>query len=392
MAGRLSRRSMLIQMAVAGSAALLAACQTAAPTAPPVPTAPPASTTAPAAAAAGPAPGAAAWQQVIEAAKREGKVSVNTYPGSGIQAHFQNFMAAYPAISVEQTTLNAASFAPRVVQERKASIFTWDVAQMPTTTALSVLQPAGVFDPIKTAIIAPEVTDDTVWRDGFAYGFHLTNDQQLCYAFTLMRNTSVWLNTDRMKLDEFKTVQDLLKPELKGKVVWADPRSAGNSITPLTFARLSAGDGIVKQLLIDQDPVLAADGVQAGQMLVRGNFTAGVGVDLPIIQDFQNQGVARNLAPAYLPEMQGAGSGMPLWLVNQGPHPNAAKVLINWWLGKEGQESWVKNTQQNSRRTDVPVGNPDQVVPPGNTLPDANEEHFIPELTKTQELAKQLIK
>src|SRR5690349_20320434 len=119
MTNRLSRRSMLIQMAVASSAALLAACQGAASTPPPAATAPPAPTSGAAAPVAASAPASAAWQQVIEAAKREGKVSVNMYPGSGIQTHFQNFMAAYPAISVEQTTLNAASFAPRAVQERK---------------------------------------------------------------------------------------------------------------------------------------------------------------------------------------------------------------------------------------------------------------------------------
>ena len=33
-----------------------------------------------------------------------------------------------------------------------------------------------------------------------------------------------------------------------------------------------------------------------------------------------------------------------------------------------------------------------QVVPPGSNLPDANDESMVPELAKTQALAKQLIK
>ena len=39
-----------------------------------------------------------------------------------------------------------ADFAPRVIQERKAGVYTWDVTTIPTTTALQVMKPAGVFD------------------------------------------------------------------------------------------------------------------------------------------------------------------------------------------------------------------------------------------------------
>jgi len=35
------------------------------------------------------------------------------------------------------------------------------------------------------------------------------------------------------------------------------------------------------------------------------------------------------------------------------PHPNAAKVYINWLLGKEGQELYGRALTQGSRRLDV---------------------------------------
>jgi ABC-type glycerol-3-phosphate transport system substrate-binding protein len=39
--------------------------------------------------------------------------------------------------------------------------------------------------------------------------------------------------------------------------------------------------------------------------------------------------------------------------VKNPPHPNAAKVFINWLLSKEGQELYGKAMTQGSRRLDV---------------------------------------
>jgi ABC-type glycerol-3-phosphate transport system substrate-binding protein len=45
------------------------------------------------------------------------------------------------------------------------------------------------------------------------------------------------------------------------------------------------------------------------------------------------------------------------------PHPNAAKVFINWFLSKDGQVAWEEGFREpvprNSRRLDVPVIDPD---------------------------------
>jgi iron(III) transport system substrate-binding protein len=52
------------------------------------------------------------------------------------------------------------------------------------------------------------------------------------------------------------------------------------------------------------------------------------------------------------PEL-GTGSGH-IALFKNAPHPNAAKVYINWFLSREGQIAWQKYTGGNSFRTDIP--------------------------------------
>ncbi len=89
------------------------------------------------------------WPQVLAAAKKEGKVVVNTFPGDGYKRALKAFTQAYPDIKLEHTGLHSQDFAPRIMQERQANLFTWDVATIPTSTALQVLRPAGVWDPVR---------------------------------------------------------------------------------------------------------------------------------------------------------------------------------------------------------------------------------------------------
>ncbi len=45
-------------------------------------------------------------------------------------------------------------------------------------------------------------------------------------------------------------------------------------------------------------------------------------------------------------------------LINKAPHPNAAKVFVNWFLSSEGQKVFVQVTDLISARADVEAGDP----------------------------------
>ena len=162
------------------------------------------------------------WEQVVAAAKKEGKVAVNTFTGQGYARIFKLFSQAYPEIKLDHTNLESDAFAPRLVQERKAGIYTWDVTTIPTSTALQVMKQSGVWDPIRPVITQPEARSDASWRGGFDAGF-LDRDK-LSYAFTLVRSLGVFVNADQVKVDELRSVKDLLAPKWKGKIVISDPR------------------------------------------------------------------------------------------------------------------------------------------------------------------------
>jgi len=253
-----------------------------------------------------------------------------------------------------------------------------------------VMKQSGVWDPIRPVITQPEARSDASWRGGFEAGF-LDRDK-LSYAFTQVRSLGVFVNADQVKLDELRSVKDLLTPKWKGKIVISDPRIIGSTFWPLTVARLALGDGIMKELLIDQEPVLSRDRNQLSEFMVRGRYPLGIGLNILAIQDFQAHGVGRNIKTHLLPELDYQSAGSAVWLLNRAPHPNAAKVFINWLLTKPAQVAWAKELQTNSRFVGVEPGNPDAVVPPGVKLTQIDSEETLPEVIKTQELAKQLIR
>src|SRR5215475_9752689 len=331
------------------------------------------------------------WEQAVAAARKEGKVAIDTFTGQGYGRVLKLFAQAYPEIKVDHTNLEPVEFSPRIINERKAGVYTWDVATMPTSTALQVLKPAGVFDPVRPAIIAPDARSDASWRGGFEAGF-LDKDKRLAYAFTLVRSVGLFVNADKVAVAELRSFSDLLGPQWKGKIAISDPRVIGSTFWPLTIARLKLGDGIMKQLLVDQDPVLSRDRNQLTEFMVRGRYPIAIGLNGLALQDFQAHGVGKNVKTQLLPELDYQSSGSGVWLLNRAPHPNAAKLLINWLLTKDAQIAWARELQTNSRSVGVEPGDPQAVVPPGLTLLQIDAEEQLPELIKTQDISRQLIR
>ncbi len=350
-----------------------------------------------AAATLGPARWAAAqsadWTQAVAAAKKEAKVVVNTFPGDGYKRALKTFTQAYPEVKLEHTGLHSQDFSPRIIQERQGNLFTWDVALIPTSTALQVLRPAGVWDPVRPAIVRPEVKDDAGWAGGYERGFALVKDRALCYGFAAVRGGGITINTDQVKEEEIRGLKDLLDPRWKGKLLLPDVRTMGDTFWPMTAARLSLGDDIIKKLFVDQEPVLSRDNRQVAEFMVRGRYPIALGVNWQILATYRRQGLAKNLKLLHFPEMSTMSSGSnTIWLVNRAPHPNAAKVFINWLLTRDAQVVWAKEVETNSRRVGIEPGNPLLAVPPESKFIQIDAEENLHEVVKTQDIARAVIK
>ena len=365
--GRLGRRQLLQTAVLGGAALVVGTCRAAAQTPP-------------------------EWAALVAAAKKEGKVVVNTFPGDGYARALKPFTQAYPEIKLEHTSLHSQDFAPRIMQERRANSFTWDVVTIPTSTALQVLRPAGVWDPIRPVIILPEAKDDAGWEGGFERGFSVVTDGALTYGFLANRGGGVTINTEMVKEDQVRSFSDLFDPRWKAKLLLPDVRVMGDAFWPMTSARLSLGDDVIKKLYVDQEPVLSRDSRQVAEFMVRGRFPIALGVNPLLLKQFQAQGLGKSLKLLRFPELDTVNFGTTAWLVNRAPHPNAAKLFINWLLTRDAQAAWAKDVETNSRRVGVEPGNPEFAVPKGAKFFQVDAEENLPQVIKTQDIARALIK
>ena len=301
---------------------------------------------------------------LIAAARQEGNLTLNTMAGAVNRKAVDAFEEAYPGIRVEHTTYTTGSiWAPKVIQERDAGIHTWDVSQIPPNTALTTLKPAGIWESIRPAIVHPEVTADKSWRGGFEFGF-IDTDRTLTYAFGITKNSGVWINSDMVKEGEIKSITDLLNPKWKGKMTFTDVRT-GFTFLPATAIRKRLGDDVMKRLFVDQQPVYNRDRRLVNEQMIRGSYAISIGISRVWLRDeYLPQGLGKNLVQlrtledTYLSEAS-------VFLHKGAPHPNEAKLFINWILSKDGQAKWTEQQDVNSRRTDVAPVDPETAVEDG---------------------------
>ena len=63
-------------------------------------------------------------------------------------------------------------------------------------------------------------------------------------------------------------------------------------------------------------------------------------------------------------------------VIKPAPHPNAAKLFLNWLLSREGQIAWQEETKYASLRMDVPKTNLVLAPRPGKDYVNAGAEQY----------------
>jgi iron(III) transport system substrate-binding protein len=99
------------------------------------------------------------------------------------------------------------------------------------------------------------------------------------------------------------------------------------------------------------------DYTQELDAIVKGKHLVLIGVSEPTADEWTRKGLPVAIVnPRQLKEGTGlSASSSGLGFFNKAPHPNAAKVYINWLLSKEGQTGFVQASGYISSRLDVPT-------------------------------------
>ncbi|HEY7167186.1 MAG TPA: extracellular solute-binding protein [Candidatus Binatia bacterium] len=302
------------------------------------------------------------WDATVRAAEKEGQVTVSI-GGYGAIIDSGVFQKAYPKIKVTHLTGAGTDLTQRISAERRAGKYLVDVYNGGGNSLYQILYAGKMLDPIKPALVLPEVLDTTKWWEGK----HKYADKDGKYIFVYEANVAAGAgaayNTQLLDPREFKSYWDFLNPKLKGKILSTDVRKVRGSGIPWQFLYYSPdlGPKFLRRLFGEMDVTLTADLRQAIDWLGLGKFTLCIPVQGGTVYKAKNQGLPVEQFDSYhFKEGVNLSSAFgSLALLNHAPHPNAAKVFINWLLSREGQTLFQKvisvpGDARNSRRIDVP--------------------------------------
>ncbi|HLB13101.1 MAG TPA: extracellular solute-binding protein [Dehalococcoidia bacterium] len=315
------------------------------------------------------------WEQILAAARREGKVVVGgPQSDENRRALTDPFQKRY-GITVEYQGLGGPEFPPRLKAERDAGQYLWDIFIGGSTTVITALKPMGAVDPILPALVLPEVKDPKYWREG---RFIFADKDQMNLVMTPITTLTLYVNPNLAKAEDFKSWRDFLDPRWKGKIVVArDPRVAGPGQATFQFFYMhkDLGPDFIRALARQEMGILRDDR-QSLEFLAQGRYSVLMGGNIYLAAELMEKGLPiKPVDPRQMREgaYLSVGSGSVV-LLNKAAHPNAARVYLNWLLSKEGQTEFSRSTTWPSWRADVPTEHVDS-----RTIP---EPRFIATYTE----------
>jgi iron(III) transport system substrate-binding protein len=285
------------------------------------------------------AEGDARQRQLIEAGKKEGKLvfytSVETEFARALTAGFE---AKYPFIKTDIFRSTHDRILSRMNVERKTGTYTADTVSVGEFETYH-MQKMGFIAPYKSPFAAayPEGFKDPngYWTDLY--------DNLIVTAY----------NTTRVKRDELpKRYEDLLHPRWKGRMVLDENEDRWFANMLHLMGEQKAMEFM--QALAKQEVAIRRGRSLATQLLGAGEF------DLQIVAYWYRPHLMKKKgAPVDWIGIEPAIVALhPISVVEKAPHPNAAKLFIDFALSEEGQKIFVQRGRESARPGMKPEGYP----------------------------------
>lgn len=314
------------------------------------------------------------WEKALALGKKEGRVIVHVVAPSPATSQFitKTFKEKF-GIEVELSGLPSSVIQEKIERERKVGIFSQDVLLTSMGTSFLFYERIQFPDVLDKVIILPDVADGKLWLDGTVF---LDKNHMAAGGFAGV-NCLLFSNSQLVRPGEIKSLDDLLEPKWKGKILVNDPTITGTGNAALRAIMTYKGEDFLKRL-VEQNPAIIRDARLQTEWIAQGKFAVSIGPSFGIIKDF----IAAGAPISYILPAEGAfmsNSPGVVMLARNAAHPNAAKVFINWVLGREAQIEFARAQDTASRRLDTTA---EYLVPERRPRPDVryikdNDDVFL---------------
>ncbi len=323
---------------------ILAGCT---PSPAPIPAAPltPTPVTAPTSNISPPTSQDAAWDKVIAAAKKEGVVTIySTYFVADTSRRLSKDFQDKYGIRVEILAGGGRTSLEKIKVEAQIKKPIADLMESSGGSATELVL-SGMAVSVGKDLPALKDKNAFVVEPIYSPGGELIQHN-------LYVNAPV-INTRLVKeQDEPKSYQNLLEPKWKGNILIPDPAATGSTAPfygPLFYKSLDLD--YWRRLSRQDVKIWAGSVVEGTRMVARGEYN----LFLTGTTDATGPLIAEG-APVKLLAMEegNPAGGFVIAAVKDSPHPNAAKLFIDWLQTKEGQISYAEPSRATPIRKDVP--------------------------------------
>jgi iron(III) transport system substrate-binding protein len=294
------------------------------------------------------------WEKTLAAAHQERQVTIYGPPGKPYQDAIDSFQAAYQKIKLVYVPGSGTDNAQKLLAERRAGKYLGDAFVGGSGTIVLVLFKGGILDPFPPVLVLPENRDESLWYTKK----QLYADPKDRYVFIMQGNAQSHIGAYHTQLVDPREIGshwDVLKPKWKGKMVAYDPKARGHIQTMRgIYYNPTLGAEFIRRLFSEMDVTVSRDQRLIIDWVAQGKYSLSLFSTRNDILDANKRGLPVDVLEVPPSEGHISGGFGHVALINNAPHPNAAKVFINWLLSREGQLQWQKRTDNNSLRMDIP--------------------------------------
>lgn len=316
------------------------------------------------------------WENALQAARKEGKVVIYaTSIGPTLKSLAPRFRNKFGFDLEVIPQDKGASMVAKMYTERRAGLYIPDVVFSGTNTFFGEIKPSGLADPIEPLLILPEVLDPSLWYGGkLPWG----DKEHLIFMSYAYPNVSVGINSDQVMHNEIRSYHEILNPKWKGKILMNDPTLAGTGLKSFSVLAFHYLNLDYFRQLAKLEPMIVRDQRLQVDWLARGKYAILFFPRTTPMTEFRKAGAPVALVSPVEGTYLSSGSAMNF--TNRAPHPEAAKIFINWFLSKEGQSLTQSIDDVQSARVDISTEGIDPVKlrqPGGKYFLDADKEEWL---------------
>lgn len=296
----------------------------------------------------------ATWEGWKAEARKDGKLMIYGTAKPLVYQALARGLKDNFGIELDGVTGRSAEIEQKILTEYRAGIHIPDVwTSGGANTTVFIFRPLDMMWEMDPFIILPDVRDDKMWYEGsFDKGWN--DPYKISYTFVAAVDIPLAINTNLVRPGEIKSLEDLLDPRWKGKMILNDPTTSGKGNQSFVMIGWKIRSWDYWRAIAKQEPVVTRDTRLASDWLAKGRYPILISPSTSAAAPYIEAG-----APIAFVRFEGGGyvshSGGTVALLKKAPHPNASKVFLNWLLTKEGQMAWSKADQTQSRRVDVPT-------------------------------------